>query len=33
MQKFLDDGMPNKGSHCICLSLILIDFVFMIGEN
>ena len=25
--------MPKEGSHCICLSVILIDFVFKIGKN
>ena len=30
---FHNDKMPKEGSHCICLSVILIDFVFKIGKN
>ena len=30
---FLDDGMLKEGSYCICLSVILIDSVFKIGEK
>ena len=25
--------MPKEGSHCICLSVILIDYVLEIGKN
>ena len=25
--------MPEEGSHCICLSMILIDYVFRSGKN
>ena len=25
--------MPKEGSHCICLSVILIDSVFEMGKN
>ena len=25
---FNDNGIPKEDSHCICLSVILIDFVF-----
>ena len=31
--KFHDNKIPKKGSHCVCLSVILIDFVFRIGKN
>ena len=30
---FVDDGMPKGGSHCFCLSVILIDSVFQMGKN
>ena len=30
---FPTDGMPKEGSHCICLSVILIDSVLEIGKN
>ena len=25
--------MPKEGSHCICLSVTLIDYIFKIGRN
>ena len=25
--------MPKKGSHCICLSVILIESIFRTGKN
>ena len=28
---FRNDKMPKEGSHCICLSVILIDSVFKMG--
>ena len=31
--KFHDDGIPKESSHCICLSVIMIDSVFKIGKN
>ena len=31
--KFCDDRIPKEGSHCICLSVILIDSVFKIGKS
>ena len=31
--KFHDDEIPKKGSYCICLSVILTDFVFEMGKN
>ena len=30
---FHDDELPRKGPHCICLSLILIDSVYKMGER
>ena len=27
-RNFYNDKMPKEGPHCICLSVILIDFVF-----
>ena len=30
---FYNNKMPKEGSHCIWLSVILIDFVFRIGRN
>ena len=30
---FKDNWIPKEGSDCICLSVILIDFVFKIGKN
>ena len=30
---FHDDGIPKEGSHCIGLSVILIDSVSRIGQN
>ena len=30
---FYNNKMPKEGSHCIWLSVILIDFVFRIGKN
>ena len=30
---FHDNGMLKKVSHCICLSVILTDSVFKMGEN
>ena len=30
---FNDDGMPKEGSGSICLSVLLIDFVFKMGKN
>ena len=32
-RNFHDDGIPKQGSHCICLSVILIGFVSKIGKN
>ena len=29
---FRDDRMTKKGSHCICLSVISVDFVFKMGK-
>ena len=29
---FNDDGIPKKGSFCICLSVIFIDSVFKVGK-
>ena len=31
--KFHDDGILKESSHCICLSVIMIDSVFKIGKN
>ena len=31
--KFHDNKIPKEGSHGVCLSVILIDFVFRIGKN
>ena len=30
---FYDSRMPEQGSHCFCLSVILIDSVFNMGKN
>ena len=30
---FHNDKMPKEGSHCICLSVVLIDSVFEMGKN
>ena len=30
---FYNDKMPKGGAHCICLSVVLIDFVFKMGKN
>ena len=30
---FHDDKIPKEGSHCICLSVILIDSLFKIGKS
>ena len=30
---FHDNGMAKEGSHCVCLSVILIDSVYKIGKN
>ena len=30
---FHNDGTPKEGSHCICLSVILIKSVFKVGKN
>ena len=30
---FYNDKMPKEGSHCICLSVKLIDSVFRVGKN
>ena len=30
---FHDDKLPKEGSQYICLSVILIDYVFRTGEN
>ena len=30
---FHENKIPKEGSHCICLSLISIDFVLRIGKN
>ena len=30
---FYNDEIPNKRSHCICLSLILIDSVYIKDKN
>ena len=30
---FHDDGIPKESSHCICLSVIMIDSVFKIVKN
>lgn len=30
---FHDDGVPKEGSHCFCLSVILIDSVFRMGKK
>ena len=32
-QIFLDDGIPKEGSHCIFISVILIDSVFQVARN
>ena len=31
--KFYGDKVPKEGSQCICLSVILIDSVFIADEN
>ena len=31
--KFHDNKIPKERSHCICLSVILIDSVFRTGNN
>ena len=30
---FRNDKVPEEGSLCICLSVVLIDFVFKMGKN
>ena len=30
---YYNDKMPKEGPHCICLSVILIDFVFKMGKS
>ena len=30
---FDDDKMLKENSHCICLSVVMIDFVFKIDKN
>ena len=30
---FNDGGVPKEGSGSICLSVLLIDFVFKMGKN
>ena len=30
---FYDDGIPEEGSHCICLSVLLIDLVFKVSKD
>ena len=30
---FNDNGIPTEGSHCVCLSVILIDFHFKVSKN
>ena len=30
---FHNDKIPKEGFYCICLSVILIDFLFKIGNN
>ena len=30
---FHNDKIPTEGSHCICLSAVLIDFVFNMGKS
>ena len=30
---FYNDKMPKEGSHCVFLSVVLIDFVFKKGKN
>ena len=32
-RNFHDNGIPKEGSHCICLSVKLIDFIFKLGKN
>ena len=32
-KNFHNDKMPKNGSHCVCLSLVLIDFIFNMDEN
>ena len=33
LEKIVVTHLFKKGSHCICLSVILLDSVFKIGEN
>ena len=30
---FNDNGIPTEGSHCVCLSVILIDFHFKVSKS
>ena len=30
---FHNDKIPKEGSHCICLSVVLIDYVFKMGKS
>ena len=30
---FHNDKMPKEGSQCICLSVLLIDYIFQVGKN
>lgn len=32
-RSFHHNGIPKEGFHCICLSAILIDYVFKISKN
>ena len=33
IQIFDNYKMPKEGSHCICLSITLVDSVFKMGKN
>ena len=30
---FHNNKIPNEGAHCVCLSVILINFIFRTGNN